>query len=419
MIAFDAPWAEAIPSAESLQPGAPLVVSGQVWTVASVASARVIAALGELPSPPELTRAFPIIDLRNPRGEVGTLDYSDAARPRWAIGRSVALSDLAMTGLSEIAEKTLSARGAPCPNCGAALQVKLSTTQTIVCDQCHAVVDVSAGVGADMQHYAQANGTPPLLALGSVGTLALGKAALPWQVVGYAERCEVANASDDDDDEQTFWREYLLYHRHEGFAFIVDAQDGWSWAAPITGVPERFGESVKHNGVLYRKLYDYTGRATYVLGEFYWQLRRNQTTVNTDYQGTGSASAKRLNREQTRSGSGADATAEVVWSAGETLAADTVMQAFRIAPTSGAAFARDALPTALNGSSLRSKLLLGLLVLFVGWMLFRCASRDDCSETRAAFGESSQEYRNCVNRGGGFRTGGGSFGGFSSGGGHK
>ncbi len=419
VIAFDAPWAEAIPSAESLQPGAPLVVSGQVWTVASVASARVIAALGELPSPPELTRAFPIIDLRNPRGEVGTLDYSDAARPRWAIGRSVALSDLAMTGLSEIAEKTLSARGAPCPNCGAALQVKLSTTQTIVCDQCHAVVDVSAGVGADMQHYAQANGTPPLLALGSVGTLALGKAALPWQVVGYAERCEVANASDDDDDEQTFWREYLLYHRHEGFAFIVDAQDGWSWAAPITGVPERFGESVKHNGVLYRKLYDYTGRATYVLGEFYWQLRRNQTTVNTDYQGTGSASAKRLNREQTRSGSGADATAEVVWSAGETLAADTVMQAFRIAPTSGAAFARDALPTALNGSSLRSKLLLGLLVLFVGWMLFRCASRDDCSETRAAFGESSQEYRNCVNRGGGFRTGGGSFGGFSSGGGHK
>ena len=34
----------------------------------------------------------------------------------------------------------------------------------------------------------------------------------------------------------------------------------------------RSASSVKHDGVLYRKLYDYTGKVTYVLGEFYWQL---------------------------------------------------------------------------------------------------------------------------------------------------
>ena len=152
-------------------------------------------------------------------------------------------------------------------------------------------------------------------------------------MVGYAERCEVAGR--DDDDEQSFWREYLLYHRSEGFAFLVDAEDGWSWSAPITGVPERAGDGVKYQGVLYRKLYDYAGKATYVLGEFYWKLERDAKTFNTDYMGTGAFGTRRLNREQT--GQGADQ--EVVWSAGETLSADAVLKAFKLAPDKSASLA--------------------------------------------------------------------------------
>ena len=72
---------------------------------------------------------------------------------------------------------------------------------------------------------AQDNGKPPQIPLGAVGTLALGGPMQPWQVVGYAERREVP---EDDEDESVFWREYLLYHRSAGFAFLVDAEDGWS-----------------------------------------------------------------------------------------------------------------------------------------------------------------------------------------------
>ena len=60
---------------------------------------------------------------------------------------------------------------------------------------------------------------------------------------------------------------FLLYHRTEGFAFVIDAEDGWSWSAPITGAPEKSGGGVSYQGVSYRKLYDYTGMVTYVLGE--------------------------------------------------------------------------------------------------------------------------------------------------------
>ena len=61
------------------------------------------------------------------------------------------------------------------------------------------------------------------------------------------------------------------------------------------------------------------------------------------------------------------------------------------------------------------------VIILVLLLLFRCGTGGgaaDCSELRNTFGEASTEYRNCLasNRS---RTSGGSFGGFSSGGGHK
>jgi hypothetical protein len=424
VFAFDSALTEAAPPAASLAPGGPQVVAGMPWVVASVTVARLIAAQGELPYPPVTGRGFVVADLRSVRGEVATLDYGEPQQTRWSVGRSVAISELAMTGLADSGEKTLKARSVECPNCGAALEIKLATTQSIVCHQCHAVVDVSQGVGADLAHYVQDNPSEPLIALGSTGTLTLGQRALPWQVVGYVERCEV---DDGAGDAQSFWREYLLYHRTEGFAFIVDAEDGWSWTAPVTGVPEMKGENVRYQGTLYKKLYDYTGKVTYVLGEFYWRLEREQLTYNTDYAGLGSTGKKRLNRERTASGPDG-ATQEIVWSAGETLSADDVMKAFRLGADRKAAFKRDATPGSSSAASLLAKVFFWAFAVIVVLLMFKCDGGSggsgnnlvDCEDTRSTYGDASQEYQSCLasQRSGG-RTGGGSYGGFSSGGGHK
>lgn len=410
---FDAPLGdEPVPAIETLRPGAPLRLAGQAWTVGSVVRARLAAAEGELPFAPDLGREHLVADLRNTRGEVGSLEQAPGAPPRWSIGRAVALADLALTGLSEAGAKTLSSRGVSCPSCGAALEPKLETTRSIVCPQCKAVVDVSQGVGGDLAYFRQSNpgvdGGEPQIPLGSTGTLALGSPPVPWQVVGYAERCEVP---DEPDGERSYWREYLLYHRVEGFAFLVDAEDGWSWARPIPGVPERVGEQVRLDGVQYRPLYTYTGIATYVLGEFYWQLRRDDRTRNTDYQGTGANARKRLNREASGD--------EVIWSRGETLDADAVAAAFRLPQERRAALQRDAAPIGSAGSGLGKGLLIFILLVVVIIVLAQCGD-DDCDDLRRTFGEASGEYRQCVRSGGSsYRSGGGSFGGFSTGGGHK
>jgi Domain of unknown function (DUF4178) len=416
VFSFDAPLSGEVPAASELVPGERRLVGRTAWNVASVTRAHLLAAQGELPAPPRLDGEFIVADLRNEQGEVGTLDYGDAQRIVWSVGRSVALAELSISGLREVSEKTLSARGVPCPSCGTALEPKLSSTQSITCPQCQAVVDISQGVGADLQHHAQNTsgraGIEPQIPLGSSGTLRVGKdEPLPWQVVGYQERCDIPASNED---EQTFWREYLLYHRTAGFAFLVDAEDGWSLVRPLTGAPQVRGDQALWQGAAFRKRYSYSAKVTYVLGEFYWRVKRDESALVTDYHGVGSAARQRLSREQTGS--------ELTWSHGEIIDAAKVAEAFGIAPAEGAALQRDVSPLATKkgGGGLGKPMLIFLLIMVVIIIVDQC-SGDDCDQLRSTFGEASTEYQQCKRSGGGgaFRTGGGSFGGFSSGGGHK
>ncbi len=425
VLAFDAPLPrDAPPDAQALaalRAGQRVVVDGRGWDVASVVRAKLIAAQGELPQAPRLEGEFTVVDLRNELGEVGTLDASDAAQLHWSVGRGVALSELRLSGLKDTeAEKSLSGKGVACPSCGSALEIKLSSTKSIACQQCHAVVDVSQGIGAGLAHYQQNNsgvgGQEPQIALGKTGTLALGGAPLPWQVVGYQERCDIPAGSDE---ETSFWREYLLYHRSAGFAFLVDSNDGWSWVKPITGAPKVRGDAAEWQGTVYRKRWTYSAKVTWVLGEFYWRVQRDEKALVSDYEGTGNSTDRRLSREQTGN--------EVTWSAGQTIEAATVADAFAIAPGARAGLQRDvgvlSSTSSSKGLAIGKGLVIFLVVVVLMIVLANC-SGDDCKDVQQTFGAASAEYQQCQRSrgsGSGVRTGGGSYGGWSSGGGgsHK
>ena len=389
VFAFDAPPKGEVPPSAELVAGERRLVDGRPWSVASVTRTKLLAAEGELPRPPMLQGEFVVADVRNEHGEVGTLDYALPDQPQWSVGRSVALSELAMSGLAEASEKSLSGKGLQCPSCGSALEITLSTTQSIVCRQCHAVVDVSQGVGADLSHFKQNvsgdSSHQPQLPLGSVGRLALGRGeSLQWQVVGYMERCDRPG----------------------------DAEDGWSWVVPITGVPAVRGDHARYDSVDYRQRYSYNALTTYVLGEFYWRVSRDQSNFNTDYEGTGAHSRKRLNREM--------AGSEVTWSAGETLQASMVASAFGLPEQARAALQRDVSPS--GGMGTLAKIVIAVAVVLILLLMVSRCGRDDCSALRSTFGEYSNEYQQCLRSGsgGGWRSSGGSYGGYSSGGGgHK
>ena len=425
VLALDRPLNDRVPQAGTLFPGQKALIDGRAWEVASVVQAHVHAAEGELPHPPQPAgpdHAFVIADLRNAQDEVGTLDYAEPARPHWSVGRAVRLAELQLAGLRGLgSEKTLAGRSIDCPSCGASLEIRLDSTRSVTCGQCRAVVDVSQGVGADLAHFAQNAVTEPQIPLGTVGTLALGTPQpLPWQVVGYLERCDLP--APGSDDEQTFWREYLLYHPTEGFVFLVDTEEGWSWVRPLTGVPVVQGDRATWAGARHARRWHYRAKTVHVIGEFYWRIRRDEPVEVTDYEGEGPNRRKRLSREQTAGPGGG----EITWSAGETLEARAVAQAFGLDAQAGAALRRDAAPVAAgakgSGLGCAGVIILILLILFVVLLIARC-SEDRCDEIRSTFGPASAEYQQCLARqrtSSGSGAYGGSWGsGGGGGGGHK
>ncbi len=422
VFAFDAPAPADAPRPERLQAGARVTVDGRPWSVASVVQAKLLAAQGELVQPPPAGRAIVVCDLRNTADEVATLEAVDAATLTWSIGRSVRLADLKMAGLREAGiagagEKTIQAQSPPCPNCGAPLKITLATTQSVVCDSCKSVVDLSKGIGPDMAHYAQLNRMEPGIPLGRTGTLPIpsGAAALPWQVVGYTERMELMGGG----DEAEAWREYLLYNRTEGFAFLVDTNEGWSVVRVLTGAPEVAGDTAKWYGTTYRRRWTYASETTYVLGEFYWKVEARQRTQHEDYEGSASGHRAFLSKESTAS--------ETTWSAGESIPAAMVASVFGLGTEQAAQLQRAGGPPSLGslvgpGRMISWPVLLVLLIVVI--LLLAMCSHDSCSDVRRAFGSNSLEYQQCKSRAaagtGAYYGTGGAWGGYSSGGGgHK
>jgi uncharacterized membrane protein YgcG len=223
------------------------------------------------------------------------------------------------------------------------------------------------------------------------------------------ERCDIPQ---DEEEDTSYWREYLLYNRTAGFAFLVDSDEGWSWVRPITGTPAQRHGQVTWQGATYRKKYNYPAKVTWVQGEFYWRVQREERAIVTDYEGTGADAARRLSKEETRN--------EVTWSAGRTLDAAVVADAFAIAPEARGALQRDVAPVSFKGVGFKHILIVLFVIAVLVMMLSQCGS-NDCDDVRRTFGASSTEYQQCQrSSGSGVRSSGGSYGGWSSGGGgHK
>lgn len=382
---------QVLPAAERFRVGATTAISGKPFNVASNQQVSLKSAQGELPRLPALGVPFAMVELRSADGEVLSIDYGNAAQPAVSRGRAVLLDELQLTGLKDGSATDEKGQQFDCPNCGAPVQVTLATSQSITCRACNSLIDLSQGVGGALRHAMQDEPIAPLIALGSTGLLQ----GTSWQVVGFQHRL----GREPGDDEAFGWSEYLLYHAKRGFVFLVDAQDGWSLVKPVTGAPSHNpgSQNASYLGSDYRLLSTYTAETDYVAGEFYWRVVRGQKTQNQDF----AKGPTVLSREQTgRAGAGTGE--EVTWSSGNKLNGDTVAKAFKLDGTKALFQRTDATP--LSGArrvGCGTVIIVVVVILILLVLLSRCSRCDPARE-------------NCATR-----TSGGSFGGFSGGGGHK
>jgi hypothetical protein len=265
------------------------------------------------------------------------------------------------------------------------LHVTLASTKSLTCLSCHSIIDVSQGVAGQLSHALQTDPVAPLIELGSTGQLQ----GVSWQLVGFQHRMgyEV-----DDPDEHFGWTEYLLYNQKRGFMFLVDSTEGWSLATPTTGAPTLSpnGSTAMYLSNKYNRKYSYKAETNYVAGEFYWRVERGQLSNNTDFE----KGAVLLSREETPN--------EVTWSMGGKLSSAAVAKSFNLKDGAldggkDALKTNDAKPmSSIAGMGCGTIVILILILLLFLFLISRCSSSDNTG-----------------------RSSGGSYGGFSSGGGHK
>jgi hypothetical protein len=373
-----------VPQAPQFRVGATTAINGKPFNIASNQQAVLLSAQGELPKLPRLGQPFAMVELRSPEGEVLSIDYGTQP-PALARGAAVNLEDLQLSGLREESAKDEKARQFSCPNCGAPVEVNFAGTRSITCRACNSLIDLSQGIGGELRHAVQDEPVQPLIPLGTIGQLQ----GTQWQVVGFQHRM---GREPDDPDEQFGWSEYLLYNGKRGFIFLVDAQDGWSVVKPTTGSPvlSPGGQSAKYLGTTYPLLYSYDAETSYVAGEFYWPVQRGQRTFNRDFaKGTSVLSMEEAPGK------------EVTWSSGSKIASDAVAKAFKLEGKKELLKRSDSGPASAAGGVGCGTIMMMFLLILVFLAVLKACTDDG----RSGFSSG--------------RTGGGSFGGYSSGGGHK
>ncbi len=385
VFSLPATLSRAVPNADQLRVGATTAIDGKSFSVASNEDVSLIAAQGELPRLPPLGQVFPTVELRNASGEVFSIDYG-VKPPALSTGKAVDLEALSLRGLSDSSEKTERARQFSCPNCGSPVEVKLENSKSITCPSCNTLIDLTSGVGGDLRHATQDEPVRPPIPLGKIGVLQ----GATWQVVGFQHRM---GREPGDDDELFGWDEYLLFNRKKGFMFLVDSDEGWSVVKPATGAPQvgAGNQTATYLGQKYQLQYSYNAETSYVAGEFYWQVSQGQKTFNRDY----AAGFLVMSMEQSQR--------EVTWSVGNRMDGKTIAAAFKMNADTDLFARKDATPLASSSHSWVAIVFMALILFVVLASINRCTRCNPAVE-------------NCSS---GYRSSGGSFGGFSTGGGHK
>lgn len=324
-----------VPEFADVPLGTVLAFSDTSYKATWTSRASVISAAGELPFLIKPGDPVSLIDMRSLDGQIASLDYSDhvqaaASTPNEVqseagnlaapnaslyLGRAVTLTGLKMRGLNEENLNRISVESFSCPACGSAVTPMLADTLSISCGSCACVIDLSDGVGGSIAHFRQ-NPPPELvLPLGSTGSFE----NISWTIIGYQRR-------QGHTEEETFgWEEYLLYNRTDGFRFLTFDAGNWALSEilqqAISASQDRYERGIAtYKNQRFDHFAQYTGSVSYVMGEFFWQVRQNDEVNLTDF----IAPPQGLSREISGN--------EIVWSISQYQSRDTIAAAFNISP---------------------------------------------------------------------------------------
>lgn len=267
-----------IPPIERLTIGSPVrsIPAPNPLVVAEVGHAKTLGASGEIPY--ELTpgASFYYADLSGKGGVFGTVDYGDTP-PVLYTGQQVTLADLGLSDARapEREARTVTAVSLSCPNCGGPLALHApDRTERVTCPNCNGLIDVNQGQLSFLKSMGGGKYQPDI----PVGAVAEFKGA-NYITLGFVVR------SVEVEGTRYFWSEYLLYHPHLGFRWLVNSDAHWNFVEPVAPgeISNETGGRITYRGRRFKIFQDAPAQVEYVMGEFYWKVEAGEKVQATDF----------------------------------------------------------------------------------------------------------------------------------------
>ncbi len=213
------------------------------------------------------------------------------------------------------------AKSISCPNCGGPVQLRgFAHTLSVVCPQCHSVLDASTPEVAILQKFQGKTQTQPTIPLGTRGKIG----DTQYEAIGF----QVRQVSSGEDSYS--WDEYLLFNPYKGFRYLTEYNGHWNFVHVETALPEqalgRGRIAMRYGGKTYLAFDSMTASTAYVLGEFPWRVQAGESVACQDFV----APPLMLSSEATGG--------EITWSRAEYMTGAQVWQAFRLPGSPGPAY---------------------------------------------------------------------------------
>ncbi|MEO8055408.1 MAG: DUF4178 domain-containing protein [Acidobacteriota bacterium] len=276
--------APAVPEWAQLSPGQALDLGAYGrYAIAEVRQATYVSAEGDLPFVAPPGSVFRYADISGADGSLGTLDYGDdPGLDGFYVGRKLELADLGIEGLTAWKDRKSSAKAQAlnCPACGGALELRdPANTVRIACSHCGSILggtdETSPPDKFAVIRKLTAVPFKPSIPPGAAGALN----GHPYTVLGAVQK------ETTSDGTTYLWVEYLLKEQKtEAYHWLAESNGHFTLLEPVPGGGvEATARYATFKGARYRIFSRSRATVRAVIGEFYWAVKKGESTTATDY----------------------------------------------------------------------------------------------------------------------------------------
>jgi len=284
MVSFECDVPPGIGDKHRFEPGLEIKIADREYSLTDHHETVCIAGEGELPFVAKPGRESVSADFTDADGGFASIEIAEGTASCF-VGSSVQFDDLHWTGLREVpgwSGDDLETRrnqtaALQCPSCGGTVELRaVGFSMSAVCQACGSVIDTATPELKLIRRAWSHLKITPAIPLGRRGILF----GVNYEAIG----CQRVK------DQYGAWIEYLLFNPWQGFAWLVTYNGHWSFVRRILDKPEMHNriwansvENARYAGGSYRKFAEGNVSTDYVLGEFYWKLRKGMAARVTDF----------------------------------------------------------------------------------------------------------------------------------------